>query len=63
MEYTLCSDCQYCKKERKNDQGQARCTRYSRFVNPNSKSCEGFYNENYYNEKHLQLFKQMKGGE
>lgn len=62
MEYTLCMDCDYCKTDRKNEQGEVRCRRYSMFVNPNQKSCEGFYNEKYYNLKHLKLFAEMKGG-
>ena len=42
MLYELCMDCDYCKTDRKNEQGQVRCTRFSQFVNPHDKSCKEF---------------------
>ena len=42
MLYELCMDCDYCKTDRKNEQGQVRCTRFSRFVNANNESCKEF---------------------
>ena len=64
MEYTICLDCKYCNPKRKNEEGKVRCTRFSQFVSTNQKSCDVFYNEDYYNAKHLALFREMmKGGE
>ena len=42
MQHTICSDCYYCKTDRKNKQGQVRCTRFSRYVNENDKTCKEF---------------------
>lgn len=41
----LCMDCDYCNTDRKNEQGQVRCTRFSQFVNHNDKSCKEFQTE------------------
>lgn len=43
MMYKLCRDCDYCKTDRKNEQGQVRCTRFSQWVNSNDKSCNEFF--------------------
>jgi len=45
MLYELCMDCDYCKTDRKNEQGKVRCTRFSQYVNPNDKSCKDFHHE------------------
>lgn len=45
MYYTICSDCSYCKTDRKNEQGQVRCVRFSRFVNSNDKTCEEYHDK------------------
>lgn len=42
MKYTICSDCEYCKTERTNEQGQVRCTSFSQYVNKNDKTCEAY---------------------
>ena len=57
MEYTICMDCKYCNLKRENEEGKVRCTRYSQFVEPNQKSCDGFYNE-----KYALFAEMMKGG-
>jgi hypothetical protein len=45
MEVLLCEDCDYCRKDRQNEKGQVRCTRFAQWVNSNDKSCESIYNE------------------
>lgn len=45
MMYTLCMDCDYCNTDRKNEQGQVRCTKFSQFVNANDMSCKDFHKE------------------
>ena len=58
MYYTICSDCDYCKTDRKNEKGQVRCTRFSKFVNSKDKTCEE------YRSKGMQkIYDLMKGGE
>ncbi len=42
MEHNICGDCEFSNTHRVNEQGQVRCTRFSRFVNLNDKSCEAF---------------------
>lgn len=60
-QFTMCMECKYCNKKRENAQGKVRCTRYSRFVDPNQESCDGFYNEDYYNKKHFALYDETIG--
>ena len=55
MDYTICRDCDYCKTDRRNEQGQVRCIRFSQFVNLNDRSCE-----TYWNEEMKQLYEKMK---
>ena len=45
MLYELCMDCDYCDTNRKNEQGQVRCTRFSQFVNPDDINCEDYYDK------------------
>ena len=45
MMYFICTDCDYCEKDRKNDDGQVRCTRFSKFVNPDDMECKDFHRE------------------
>lgn len=58
MNYTICSDCDYCKTDRKTEQEKVRCTRFSRFVNKNDKTCEAFH----YKEMQ-KIYELLKGGE
>ena len=55
MNYTICSDCDYCRTDRKNEQGQVRCTRFSKFVNSNDKTCEAYCDKE--TPKAYELFK------
>lgn len=48
MEYNICGDCKYCNRQRKNYQGQVRCTRLSQFVNSNDKCCNYFLSKKKY---------------
>lgn len=43
MEYVICMDCDHCDVSRQNEQGQVRCTRFSRYVNRDDKGCDEFY--------------------
>ena len=45
MKDFICEDCDYCKTDRKNEQGQVRCTKFSQFVNPYDMSCKDFHRE------------------
>ena len=57
MEHAVCSDCYYCKTERKTEQGQVRCTRFSVFVKP-SDNCDV-----YITKEMQELIERLRGKE
>lgn len=60
MQYALCMDCDYCKTDRKNEQGLVRCTRFSKYVNANDMECEAFHKEVHSSREFCEFIKSLE---